>query len=567
MTAANPQLKNQDQDQDQAACPISPRYQDLVIGLVYYAGAMGETFCADLQNKIGACGYKTPALIKVSRIIEQENPGKVPSIGDTPKNEGKEKLERAVALQNLGDGMRGPTETGGDANASILASLAICKLVELRCGPPDENKKFLFIIDSLKHRAEVELLRMVYGDNFRLIAIHCSRENRFNRLKSRKFHGADKEKIKKFMKRDEQDTSTQHGQEVRKVFHLADFFIDNNQPQDNVKYTPDLKRFVDLCVGGKMLRPNVQETGMYHAYASAMRSSCLSRQVGAAILTPDGRVLAIGTNEVPKSGGGVYGDGDTPDCRCFKWSDWCVDKEDPRWEKYYESSPVGKPYCHSTRHKHELKEKVTEWLRNEIVSPLSKKVARTLSGKEGLFDAEEQTKIENAIREFFEDKNFFDDMPVVKDVIEYSRSIHAEMDALMSALRSGTPTTGAVLYTSTYPCHNCARHIVAAGIGKVYYLEPFVKSLAEELHNDSLVHDPAAYGTTANNPDKKEPVGILPFTGVGPRLYAELFMKEGEWKKPTGEFSPPSSTGLRRAIQLDKLEEVEKRATAIARRI
>ncbi len=555
MTAAKTQ-KNTEY-QEQAARPISPKYQDLVIGLVYYAGAMGDTFCADLQTKIGECGYETPALIKVSSIIEQENPSKVPKIGDVPKAHGKEKLERATVLQNLGDDMRGPKEPGGEPNASILASLAIDKLRELRGGPPDEAKKFLFIIDSLKHRAEVELLRMVYGHNFRLIAIHCSRDNRFKRLKSGKFHGADQEKIKNFMRRDEEDKSTKHGQEVRKVFHRADFFIDNNHSQGNVKYEPDLKRFVDLCVGGKMLRPTVEETGMYHAQASAMRSSCLSRQVGAAILMPDGRILAIGANEVPKRGGGVYGDGDVPDCRCFKWADWCIDKDDPRWTDYYKTSPVGKPNCHSSRLKHELKEKVSCWLRKKIVSPLSEHVAKATSGQAGLFDAKLQQEIEAAIQLFFDDKDFFNNMPVVEDVIEYSRSIHAEMDALMSALRSGTPTTKAVLYTTTYPCHNCARHIVAAGISKVYYLEPFVKSLAEELHHDSLVHDPAGG-------DRDTRVGILPFTGVGPRLYAELFVKEGEWKATTGEFTPPPVLGLRRAIQLDSLDEVERRAAALA---
>lgn len=557
MALAKSQTKTE--DQEQAARPISPRYQDLVIGLVYYAGAMGDTFCADLQTKIGACGYKTTALIKVSHIIEQKNPGEVPKIGDVPMMHGKKKLERAIVLQNLGDDMRRPKVLGGEPNASVLASLAINKLRELRGGPPDEAKKFLFIIDSLKHRAEVDLLRMVYGHNFRLIAIHCSRDNRLDRLKNGKFHNADQEKIKSFMSRDEEDKSTKHGQEVRKVFHRADFFIDNDHPQGNIKYTPDLKRFVDLCVGGKMLRPTVEETGMYHAYASAMRSSCLSRQVGAAILMPDGRVLAIGANEVPKRGGGVYCDGDSPDCRCFKWADWCIDKDDPRWTDYYETSPVGKPHCHSSRLKHELKGKVSSWLRKEIVSPLGKQVAEAISGKSGLFKSAERQKIEAAIRKFLDDKDFFDDMPVVKDVTEYSRSIHAEMDALMSALRSGTSTTGAVLYTTTYPCHNCARHIVAAGISKVYYLEPFVKSLAEELHHDSIIHDPATYD--GHTDDR---VGILPFTGVGPRLYAELFVKEGEWKTTTGKFISPPVLGLRYAIQLDSLDEVEKRAAALA---
>lgn len=295
MTAAT-QMKPE--HQEQAARRISPKCQDLVIGLVYYAGAMGENFCADLQTKIADYGYEIPALIKVSQIIEQKNLAEVPKIGGVPATQGKEKLNRAIALQDLGDKMRGPKVPGGKSNPSTLASLAIAELRRLRGGPPDDSKKYLFIVDSLKHRAEIDLLRAVYGHNFRLIAIHCSRGNRFKRLSIGKFHGAAQKEINHFMDRDEEDKSIDYGQEVRKVFHRADFFVDNDFPQDGIKYEPDLNRFVELCVGGVMLRPTVQETGMYHAHASAMRSSCLSRQVGAAILTNDGRVLAIDRKSV-----------------------------------------------------------------------------------------------------------------------------------------------------------------------------------------------------------------------------------------------------------------------------
>jgi deoxycytidylate deaminase len=57
----------------------------------------------------------------------------------------------------------------------------------------------------------------------------------------------------------------------------------------------------------------------------------------------------------------------------------------------------------------------------------------------------------------------------IKDLIEYSRSVHAEMDAIVSLARiGGTGLQDATLYTTTFPCHNCARHIVASGIMKVF---------------------------------------------------------------------------------------------------
>ena len=38
---------------------------------------------------------------------------------------------------------------------------------------------------------------------------------------------------------------------------------------------------------------------MFHAYGARMRSDCLSRQVGAALLNSGGSLIATGTNEVP----------------------------------------------------------------------------------------------------------------------------------------------------------------------------------------------------------------------------------------------------------------------------
>ena len=53
----------------------------------------------------------------------------------------------------------------------------------------------------------------------------------------------------------------------------------------------------------------------------------------------------------------------------------------------------------------------------------------------------------------------------IKALVEFSRSVHAEMDALISLARSGTKLpAGSNLFTTTYPCHSCARHIVSAGI-------------------------------------------------------------------------------------------------------
>ncbi|GEO80622.1 anti-phage dCTP deaminase [Pararhodospirillum oryzae] len=534
-----------------APAPLSPGYQEIVIGLVYYAGATGSTFCDDVRTLLADHGYPASDVIKVSALIAERAPeGTVPPLKTEGRARGRHRLKRVFALQDQGDALR-------QGNPAVLAALAIERIRLLRGGPPTPDGRRAFIIDSLKHRDEVELLRLVYGSNFRLIAIHCSRVHRKERLLREKFRSAKREDVERFLDRDEQDRTRDWGQEVNKVFYQADYFIDNNHPQEGVKYLPDLKRFMHLCVGGAMARPTVEETGMYHAQASALRSACLSRQVGAAILSPEGRLLALGTNDVPKSGGGLYHDGDSPDHRCFRWAEWCACPDDPRWTTLYDESPVGTPHCHNSRRKHELRRTIGDWLADRLAPVLGERVAREIgSGGGGLFVSKEKARIEALVREILHDPALLRDMPGIQDLIEYSRSIHAEMDALMSALRSGLSTVGATLYCTTYPCHHCARHIVAAGIGTVYYMEPFIKSLALELHHDALVHD------AEEVPGK---VSILPFTGVGPRLYGELFLKEGEWKTETGRFQPPRGAGLRRTIQLDSLDAVEQRAARLAR--
>lgn len=50
------------------------------------------------------------------------------------------------------------------------------------------------------------------------------------------------------------------------------------------------------------------------------------------------------------------------------------------------------------------------------------------------------------------------------------RTIHAEENAILNA---SFPTDGCKLYTTTVPCYDCAKRIIAAGIKEVYYLEVY----------------------------------------------------------------------------------------------
>jgi hypothetical protein len=94
------------------------------------------------------------------------------------------------------------------------------------------------------------------------------------------------------------------------------------------------------------------------------------------------------------------------------------------------------------------------------------------------------------------------------------------MDALLACSRSGVSPVGGILYVTTFPCHNCTRHILAAGIQRVYYIEPYPKSKAAELHEDAIVVEEKSLG------QHRGPRWKLPFThfvGIGPRRYFDLF--------------------------------------------
>ncbi len=104
----------------------------------------------------------------------------------------------------------------------------------------------------------------------------------------------------------------------------------------------------------------------------------------------------------------------------------------------------------------------------------------------------------------------------VASILEFGRIVHAEMSAITDAARRGGQLKDTHLYCTTFPCHICARHIIASGITRVVYIEPYPKSLAKEL-----------YKNTINVDGKKEAIGVSvdfePFVGIAPRRFLGLF--------------------------------------------
>jgi deoxycytidylate deaminase len=437
-------------------------------------------------------------IIKATEVIESWASGAGVNF---PDRNAPRTIESAKSWQDLGDEMRRATKDHAAVAKGLVKEIrktraTACNLEVVNGEPviPDGTPR-AYILDALRHPAEANLLRHLYQEAFVLIGVVCDQDVRELRL-ARKLGNPEKTKLIDFMHRDEKANLT-HGQQVAKAFQIADFYVDNTP--DRFLYTetgekldenPEwdindkLERLVRVITHDGIERPEIAETAMHHAYSAQMRSACLSRQVGAALVDRSGNLLATGTNEVPKAGGGVYGEGFNDD-EAAPADHRCAYRPDK--------------YCSSTREQ------------NAIIDDILDEV----SSVQALND-----KNRVKLRKLLKDGR-------VGDTIEFSRAVHAEMDALISAARSGASTAGTRLFVTTYPCHYCARHIISAGVDEVQYIEPYFKSLAARLHSDAIQQRLTDWKPPS---DGGRSVLFRPFTGVAPRLYRRAFMKDRDLK-------------------------------------
>ena len=470
----------------------------MVFAVVGYAGS-GTSFVANklkayLENK----GF-VPIEVKARSVLDNYATTRgigIPASTLSP-------VDRIRVYQEIGDELRKRNKEFG-----AVAGYMIRHIKETRDKSDDETKN-VYILDSLKHPQEVDLLRHVYGYGFCLIGVGCRPDKRKIRLQE-KFNIDNPEDagLVAFVQRDAEDSENKFGQQVNDTFHRADYFVDNTpnrEGEDEFTLPDEIKRIFDIVFTGEIHRPRSEERGMYHAQAAAMRPSCLSRQVGASILDSNGDLISVGTNEVPKYGGGAYDGSTDNDDRCFRKRGECSNT-------VQQEAIIRDVFEQLSKHKL-LKPAVTAATLDRALKPTR-----------------------------------------VRSLIEFSRSVHAEMDALLALVRSGTKLPeNSVLFSTTYPCHSCARHIVAAGIKKVVYLEPYAKSMAINLHDDSIV----------DNKSEKESVDkvrFMPYQGVSPRLFKAVYMKTGELKdKKTGKIlSEPEMRSDSRALWTKTYKEFEK---------
>ncbi len=461
---------------------------EIVVGLV---GALGTDLAKvekSLTNALLSVAYSCRIVHVSDRIrsaVKELDIPEPPSV-ETPLDH----------LMNLGDLLR-----SRHSNGAVAAAVAISAISDQRYGelgnPPGasrERSAVATIVNQLKHPDEVRLLRSVYGARFIMLGAWSPKEERsiatarrLRRMVPNKDQSWYDQQVPRLMGRDEKDGTHPLGQRVRDTFELADAYISLRAGHS---IDAEVARIVRLLFGAPFETPTRDEQAMFQAYGARLRSSAGGRQVGAVVVDDDGELLVSGTNDVPKAGGGQYWAGDQPDHRDFQAG---VDFNDQ--EKLQVVSDL-----------FERLKMADGWLGDELRKLDSPELAARALAPDGPFSKSR-----------------------VADLLEFGRILHAEMALICTAARRGTSLAGATMYTTTYPCHECARLIIGSGIRRVVYVDPYPKSLVPRMYGTEVVD--GAPG------DSK--VGFEAFAGIAPRLFPNVFAMVGRDRDDvTGQYVP-----------------------------
>jgi cytidine deaminase len=457
---------------------------ELVIGLVGRIGLDTRLVTKKISSVLAEYGYDTIP-IKVSSLVPDLE--QLPKPVDHPlESYYSSRIAACNKLREIAE------------RNDILACLAVMKIRDLRQeahGNEDvPRKRVAYIVDQIKRPEETALLRQIYRDLYVQISCHAPRDVRERRL-AHKIASSHPENPReevwrataaKLIGQDDAEEDEKTGQRVREAFPLADLIVNASE---EVALTEELDRFFEIFFGKPTRSPTVDEYGMALAFNASLRSIDMSRQVGAAIISSDGEIFALGCNEVPKAGGGIYWDGGKGDAR---------------------DATLGEDQ--NTRRK--------RLMLTDVVYRLAKK---GLVPERFLKASPEQVE-----KELIDNKDAPLKDSLVLDSLEFGRMLHAEMCAISEAARVGMSLQDEFLYCTAFPCHNCAKHIVGVGIKSVVYLQPYPKSHVSELYPDSIDIDPEKI-----NSDK---VSFRQFIGVSPARYY-LFEKE-RLKDATGKIKP-----------------------------
>lgn len=337
----------------------------------------------------------------------------------------------------------------------------------------DEGYKF-FVIDALRNLFEINFFKARYA-NFFLFSINASQEVREKRLLGN-FEYKNQELID--IQKREKSKEERNSQNINICISNGDVFIENNDILNLFHY--QILKYVCLIRKPGLFTPTASERYMQIALTARYNSGCISRQVGACVVSENGKILGVGWNDVP-----------THSIPCLYRTAKSLlleNNSDPEFSKYETShqfksylrdhiGPKDQPFCfkdfENKRHTYseikKLKQLVDLNLNDEQEDALL-------------------NKIKNPTRE---------------------RALHAEEKAFLQSSSLGNEVLeGATLYTTDSPCQLCAKKSIQLGIKKIIYIDAY-----PDISNDQ---------TLKSGPENKRPV-LKSFTGVAESAFMRLF--------------------------------------------
>ncbi len=314
-----------------------------------------------------------------------------------------------------------------------------------------------FIIDAFRNPTEIEFFRKRYSQFF-VISLYADFTTRSERLKKclpnidsskfiQKFHILDQRDLGK----EGGDIEALHKQNVSRCAYLSDIAINNNDNIDKFDQELFLKflKYYALMISPGCVQPTKEETNMNLAYTLSLRSTCISRKVGAVITDSEGFILGMGWNDVAHSqfGCGLRIKEDLENYQDGYKLELFKDIID---EKDLDCYDINDSFC--------------------FKDLLSKSKIRAKMQK---YPPKMQEKI-------------LKDLSIKR--LEFCRALHAEENALLQvASRGGMGVKNGTIYTTTFPCELCAKKIYQSGIKNIYYTEPYPDSISQNVFlNDGI---------------------------------------------------------------------------------
>lgn len=292
----NKALREQAANDLAVAEQISDRLsQELIIALVGPVGSGVTTAASDIASILsGEYEYDVAPIIKPSDFIKRQA-----HLVSVAINNATGFSSYISDMQNAGNQLR---KRFGE-NYLIEKVIEQIRLYRKQKhgykGDVEVPGRRAYIIDSLKNESELELLRSIYGQTLCVVGVFAPDELRKQRLVD---IGYDLQEVEKVMNRDQGEVFT-FGQATRKLFIESNFFVRNDGRKENIRER--VKRFIELIFDTEIHTPTRAESAMYEAESYSASSACMSRQVGASIVSAGGELIAVGWNDVPKFGGGL----------------------------------------------------------------------------------------------------------------------------------------------------------------------------------------------------------------------------------------------------------------------